>query len=492
MTPRVRAAGAAAAIASLLGAAFVACARDGDRAGDRLGLVQQRSVFGDDDRLDYYAQPNTELQRITRESIVASIPPTKLDFTNPASIGVSPTPTFEQAANLCPDQRFLDQPTVAECSATLIDDDLIVSAGHCFADLAACRARVFAFNYYATGPSTLATIDRSDVFGCRSLVVRQDSFDDVRGRLDYAVIQLDRPAAAPHAPAPIAPGFGAMSEGDHVANIGFGEGLPAKLDDGASLLHPPDIDGFVATIDSFPGNSGGGVFRADHQLVGVLVTSTGVFVTRDAGCKAVHVLPESGTPTGAASEARFVRNAVLDLCASGWPSARLCGAAAACGDGKCTGVETSVTCASDCDPPRCGDGVCSPNEEFTCLPDCVLGCSATGCAAGSACGDAGVCEPQNPDAGRDADADGDASANVNADASPPDDGASSEAPEPEGAPGPEAFDAEAGTNATERAGDDGCGLAPRSPSAPSASAWAFLLAAVAAVTARRRARVRRL
>lgn len=61
-----------------------------------------------------------------------------------------------------------------------------------------------------------------------------------------------------------------------------------------------------------------------------------------------------------------------------WPcymEGHVCGSdmnADVCGDGNCTGSETSTSCPSDCDVSSyCGDGMCDSNEDsYSCESDC--------------------------------------------------------------------------------------------------------------------------
>ena len=69
-----------------------------------------------------------------------------------------------------------------------------------------------------------------------------------------------------------------LSPGDEVVIIGFGSGLPMKIDTGATVFandagsnmnhHSPDFT-FHANFDTFGGNSGSGVFKSDGTLIGI-------------------------------------------------------------------------------------------------------------------------------------------------------------------------------------------------------------------------------
>lgn len=98
--------------------------------------------------------------------------------------------------------------------------------------------------------------------------------------------------------------------------------------------------------------------------------------------------------------------------------------ASCCGDGSCTGIETSANCSLDCGaPPSCGDGVCDPGESScSCALDCGVppsselllcgdgidndcdgfaDCSDSDCSAEPACSTS--CEPSGAFCSSDAD-----------------------------------------------------------------------------------------
>jgi hypothetical protein len=73
-----------------------------------------------------------------------------------------------------------------------------------------------------------------------------------------------------------------------------------------------------------------------------------------------------------------------------------------CGDGVCEGLESSLTCPSDC-PEVCGDGLCSASENpLSCNEDCPDQCNDGFCSGDETvttcypdcgfCGD-GICDP---------------------------------------------------------------------------------------------------
>ena len=110
----------------------------------------------------------------------------RIDQSDPSDVTLS-AQTLESSYGVCSDQRFREQITAASCSATLIEDDLIVTAGHCIGSQAECLSQRFVLGYLMEEDG-LAPLSSSDVFYCLQLLV---SYDD--GEADYAFIKLDRP-----------------------------------------------------------------------------------------------------------------------------------------------------------------------------------------------------------------------------------------------------------------------------------------------------------
>ncbi|HSA21424.1 MAG TPA: serine protease [Myxococcota bacterium] len=341
------------------------------------GGAEQRVVYGTDDRLEYYAHPDLVLRQRTAESVVAMIPPGDMDMSDPDDIQFT-APTLGAAWDLCAGQWFATQPTAAMCSGTLIDDDLVLTAGHCVTDAGDCAAYRWVFNYYYTAAGSLGPVTSADVFSCAELVAQEYT-----ATVDYAIIRLDRPAPAPFAPAPVKLADTALAVDDPVAIIGFPSGIPAKLDSGGHVLdaRAGTRDYFIATTDSFGGNSGSGVYDAARDLVGILVRGASDYV-RQGGCYVVHVLPADGGGEG--EDVTYVHNALDDLCNTvGWPSARLCGTP---GDGWCDPCETPVDCPAGW---SCQTWTGAPAVSF-CAKPCGL---PADCDAGHHCAAGGFCEP---------------------------------------------------------------------------------------------------
>lgn len=346
----------------MLAVGLSACAAplEGDELAPGDPAVRSSAIIYDrDDRLEVYEHPDSQLRALAQSSLVALVPRRHFARTTSGNFAIFTRP-LEQAFRVCSDARFALQPTAADCSGTLIDDDLVLTAGHCFASDDACERFAFMFDYFYASEDKLEPVGWGDVYGCRRIVDRQVSATGTTPRIDYAVVQLDRPAVG-RAPAPLRTTPLAVNEA--LSTMGCVSGLPAKIDSGARVLstRAPSTDFFLLDSDTFQGSSGSGVFDQDAQLIGVLVRGGEDYEDRpDAACrvpKVVNTLSDAGLLNPSiGEEATYVGRILEGVCATGWPSARLCGKPARCGDGFCSAGETRALCAQDC---TCSSDTCA-------------------------------------------------------------------------------------------------------------------------------------
>ncbi len=336
----------------------------------------QSVVYGNDTRQEYYAHPDPRLRARTLESTVALVRPSRIDASNPGDQRIDHR-TLGEDEDLCLGQRFYNQQVGPSCSGTLIDWDLVLTAGHCVDDLADCQGLRFVFDLFYEAPGQLATISQQDVFRCRRVVARRN----VRN-IDYALVQIDRPAAPPRRPAPVNMLNVPLTEGSSVAVIGFPDGIPAKIDSDGTVIWDgaPEHNAFEATLDTFSGNSGSGVYDPQGVLVGSLARGEQDY-RRNGDCFVVNTLPAGGDD-GDAEGVTYVSRALEGLCNdAGWGGVL-------CGDepGVCS------PCAND---SMCPDGWSCQNAGSNggvtwCSAPCTTDAE---CPANHTCGALG-CQPQ--------------------------------------------------------------------------------------------------
>lgn len=277
-------------------------------------------VYGTDNRTDVYAHADATLRARAQQSTVALMSPGMINATNPNNV-VFNAQTLKASQDLCSTQRFLTDPAAAFCSGTLIDDDLVLTAGHCVTDATDCANTRIVFNFYRTSATTLQTVTTADVFSCQSVVVQVN--DQVgTGYLDYAIIRLDRPATPRFTPAPVRTSTLPLVVLQSVAVIGSGSGIPYKIDSGGIVRDPraATLDFFNASTDTFGGNSGSGVYELlGYKVAGILVRG-GNDYNQIGSCYEVNKYTEHSGP---GEDITYVGPAVEAFCQVA-TSARLC------------------------------------------------------------------------------------------------------------------------------------------------------------------------
>ncbi len=293
---------------------------DSSGADERFTDKGKAVVYGSDDRQDVYAHSDATMRARALQSTVALVSASDVDASNPSNVRLAGA-TLGQSEGLCAGQRFASDPTAAFCSGTLIDDDLVLTAGHCITTLTECRSTKLVFKYARRSATALEPITSADVFSCASIVARAETSTS-QGEVDYAIIRLDRSAAPRFTPAPVRSTTTPLITGRHVGVIGCGSGVPFKIDTGGSVRDPGNGASFEATTDTFGGNSGSGVYDLEtFSVAGILVQGDTDYVRRGS-CNVVNVCAESGC---SGETIVYTHTALAGLCRA-LPSHRFCGA----------------------------------------------------------------------------------------------------------------------------------------------------------------------
>ena len=254
---------------------------------------EQNVVYGDDSRIEFYQASNT-WKRNVHEFSAQMIRNSQLRAV-PGGYNLSNASTLSQRQNLCSDERFADQPVQGHCSATLIDDDLMLTAGHCIERCSEGYSFVFGRYYSGAGQLSNFYFD-DDVYGCSEVLVSRENSNGspTTGTPDWAIVRLDRPVAPSHNPANIADSNEVLSLNTPLALVGYPSALPAKLDFGGRVQSLNTDIAFRGTVDAFAGNSGSGVFLHDGSLVGILTAGQTDYVfDSQSGCNRVNTLPQN-------------------------------------------------------------------------------------------------------------------------------------------------------------------------------------------------------
>ncbi len=252
-----------------------ACAASASERADS----ERKAVHGNDDRMEVYAHSDSGWEARASRSIVALVHEDDIDPSNGALRSHqrwAERPLCDVESNL--QKAFSEQPAAAFCGGVVIDakERLVLTAGRCVQNQGNCDRTKVVFDYYYRSPGTLESIDADDVYQCARIVASSS----LRSPYDYAVIQLDRPLPNDREAAPIARVDTSPLMGASLVMMGFPNGHPMKIDDGAKMLSGPysTAEGkpawFGANPDTFWGARGSAVFDKNMMLVGMLVRHT--------------------------------------------------------------------------------------------------------------------------------------------------------------------------------------------------------------------------
>lgn len=236
-------------------------------------------VYGDDNRVNLINHPDPSVQQLSK-SVAALIPNSNID-----SLGQITSSTLGESFNLCPGQRFENEISPAICTGFLVDDDLIMTAGHCVRNDSDCSAYKWVFDFHSDSDS----VDPTAIYSCESIVSRRE--DNLTG-VDYAVIKLDKKVTNREALKLRLDGN--VPDAADIFVLGHPSGIPMKFADDASVKNNSSRVFFTTNLDTFGGNSGSPVFNYISGLVeGILVRGDDDYVV-DNGCRVVNTVDQAG------------------------------------------------------------------------------------------------------------------------------------------------------------------------------------------------------
>ncbi|MFK8001621.1 MAG: serine protease [Polyangiales bacterium] len=296
-----------------------------------IGSQEQAVVYGVDDRVEPYAHPSATLRRVAESAVAVHVNNGALDESNPLDIQVTYSRTLGEAKNLCAGERFAEQIEPGVCSGTLIDDQHILTAGHCMEDGDDCdgsTAWVLGFRVQAGGD--IAPLVADDIYRCAQVLAYRDD------NADHALVRLDRPVRG-HTPAAVRVFDAGLPLGTPLTLMGHPNGLPMKIASGGVITYSdPGGEDLLATLDAFSGNSGSGVFNDEGELVAILDGGDTDYVANGV-CDIVNVI--SPAPDDDGESLTYAKPAIEAFCRLPGVESTVCDC-----DGPCVEELTGNSC----------------------------------------------------------------------------------------------------------------------------------------------------
>jgi len=284
--------------------------------GDAVGVGVAPVIYGDDDRVDPSMDHRDLPDGAAERSVALVASAWELEVFHHLDGGVddsdagadTETPTAGERFELCPEERFAQQPSLSDCSGVLISSDIVLTAGHCFEVSDTCDRYVYGFGFRRTDDAGTIVPRFRD---CAELVVREVGQLDDGSTVDYALVRLERAATASDVTPPSVRLDG-VDPGETMTTVGHPLGLPLKLEPAGEVVSA-DRTGFNLLTDVYQGSSGSGVYDSSEHLAGLLTGGESDFEwDADRRCQSSRIIASGDADIG--ERAMSVRIALARAC----------------------------------------------------------------------------------------------------------------------------------------------------------------------------------
>jgi S1-C subfamily serine protease len=194
-------------------------------------------------------------------SVFAIIDKNHLTQLDDGSYLINVIQTAQKRFNLCLNEPYANQISIANGTAFLIQDNLLITAFHVLQEIPISNVA------FVSGFKLL------DSSGASKIVFRSDEvfFPEERVKAEAVDLALIKIKTAPKGYYPLTLDFSATSGKRKVYALGYPLGLPIKLSDNGTLTKDDRNVYAEATLDTYQGNSGSPVFDSSTQkVIGVL------------------------------------------------------------------------------------------------------------------------------------------------------------------------------------------------------------------------------
>lgn len=237
-------------------------------------------VYGTDNRLDL-KDIHSKRWKSWAQSVAGIVHSDSLTPEGNTLFKLKTVPLKKKISDLCADEPFLEQETGPFCTAFLVSENILATAGHCIKNEDRCKKLSFLFDYELSQEGReLSRVNADNIFACEKLlyVIAEDE-------VDFALIKLDHSPMRPHFK--LRENFWA-SYFDPLTILGFPLGLPLKIATDGHLRNRAGKS-LTTTVDAFYKNSGSPVLGEWSGVVeGILLGGDDDFVEK-AGCKSTKI-----------------------------------------------------------------------------------------------------------------------------------------------------------------------------------------------------------
>ncbi len=327
---------------------------------------EQQVLFGENNLVELHRAPQ-RWQDLGYSSVVALIPQARMgrfdDGSRSIGSGSLAGVQDDSGRGLCEDVPFRTQPRGAWCTGTLVDDDLVVTAGHCI-PRGVCDPNLnFVFGFRMNKDNGVGKVWDEDVYTCSAVEYIVSSENG-----DVAFIRLDRPVESSKRKAsPLRLDASPMITESPAVSLGHPFGLPIKLDITGKVKRSDVVVHYEACLDDqgretddeacqgsrettgelvmkrvvspyffgihadvFPGNSGGPIYDGNGELIGVtsgLISMSGRSgfdqFRKKGNCLSFNSFDEQDNDLFI--QVSYIGLARQKACSNGMKSERLCG-----------------------------------------------------------------------------------------------------------------------------------------------------------------------
>ena len=278
-----------------LALAGASCGAEGSRAGG--ASLGQAVVYGTDDRKEAFAGDEPAwLTEATSTRLLALGDREEITLSDAGKVSVD-APTLQQRFDLCEGEAFAAQPSFATCSAVIVSSRYVLTAAHCTRALSLDQ-QVGLSRFYNESSGALHSLGPDELHTFTKVVTHDDYWD-------YAWLELTEPISGL-----VTASVGFVANGDAIASIHHGAGLPAKVT--RSTAASVDEASFLSTLDAFGGASGGPIFSEAGELLGILTSGAPDYQMSASGC--LVTARRVDTPDAAAELAVRLDFALEGLC----------------------------------------------------------------------------------------------------------------------------------------------------------------------------------